>query len=185
MELERERLYGLARGALGGLAGLLAMRLVFEAAAALRSGRGDGAESEGPVESRDALDDIAVAGIESREDESATAALGRLVHEAVLGDEPDEERKARLGQAVHWGYGVLMGGVYGAIRPRAELPDLAAGLGYGTALWALGDELMVPLFGLSEGPTAHHWTTHAAGFGAHLAYGAATATATQALRRFM
>jgi putative membrane protein len=183
--MERERLLGLARGAVGSIAGLLAMRLVFEAAGALRPHSGSGEEREGPIERRDELDDIALGEIESREDEPATATIGRLAHEAVLGAEPDDARKAKLGQVVHWGYGVLMGGVYGATRPHAGLPDLAAGLGYGTALWALGDELMVPLLGLARGPTAHDWATHATGLGAHLAFGAATATATQALRRVM
>jgi hypothetical protein len=185
MGTERERLLGLARGAVGSLAGLLAMRLVFEAARALRPDNGSGGGSEGPIERRDELDDMAIGDIESREGEPATATVGRLAHQAALGKEPDDARKAKLGQVVHWSYGVVMGSVYGATRPHADLPDLAAGLGYGTALWALGDELMVPILGLSEGPTAHDWVTHATGLGAHLAYGAATATATQALRRVM
>lgn len=187
MEIERERLSGLARGALGGVAGLLAMRLFFQVAGALRSSDGEPGKEheEGRVERLEALDDISVTDVESREDEPATATVGRIAHEALVGREPNEERKARLGQAVHWSYGVLMGSAYGALRSNAVGSDLAAGLGYGTALWAVGDEIMVPLLGLSDGPTANHWSEHAKGLGAHLLYGAATATATQALRRVM
>ena len=193
-KIDGEHVDGLVRGALGSLAGLAAMGLYFKAAQALSNGSGkdsDGAgngeqeSSEDFIERHDALDDISIVGHKSREDEPATATVGRIGYETVTGHEPDEERKQKLGQAVHWGYGVLVGGVYGALRSDAETPDLAAGLGYGTALWVIGDEIMVPLLGLSEGPTAHSIPEHATALAAHLAYGAATATATQALKHVM
>lgn len=187
--IETERVDGMVRGALGSLAGLAAMGLFFKAAQAFSNGSGDspeaGEEKEDIIERQDALDDISVVGDQSREGESATATVGRIGYTAVAGEEPDEETRQKLGQAVHWGYGVLVGGVYGALRPEADTPDLAAGLGYGTALWVIGDEIMVPLLGLSEGPTAHSVPDHAKALGAHLVYGAATATATQALKRVM
>lgn len=204
---EREHLDGMLRGAIGSVAGLAMMGLYFRAAQAISNGsdrsgeeageqageqgREQGGEQGGdgrggdPVERHEALDDISVVGQQSREDEPATESVGRIAYETVTGDEPEEDTRQKLGQAVHWGYGILMGGVYGALRPEADAPDLAAGLGYGTALWVLGDELMVPLLGLSEGPTAHSIPDHAMALGAHLAYGATTATATQALRRVM
>ena len=190
MEIDRERVNGLLRGVLGGVAGLVAMRLFFEAMEALPLTSEDSedaanASSEDSIESTDALDDIAVGGMKSRDEEPATATMGRLAHEAVTGREPEEDRKAKLGQAVHWGYGILMGGAYGATRTHSDGPDLVGGLGFGTALWALGDELAVPLLGLAEGPTAHGWSDHASALGAHLAYGAATATTANALKRIM
>jgi hypothetical protein len=182
---DSEHVNGMLRGALGSLAGLAVMGLYFRASRALSKGGDRGAEGEDIVERQDALDDIAIPGRQAREDEPATAALGRIAYHAATGHDPDEDSKEKLGQAVHWGYGVLVGGLYGALRPGAAAPDLAAGLGYGTALWVLGDEIMVPLLGLAEGPTAHSIPDHAKALGAHLAFGAATATATQALRRVM
>lgn len=198
--MDTEHVDGMLRGALGSLAGLAVMGLFFRAIGALASDSeaagndaeneagneaGNGAERQDPLREHDELDDISVAGQRTRDDEAATETIGRLAYEKATGHEPDEEAKHRLGQAVHWGYGVLVGGIYGAMRPEAHGPDLVAGLGYGTALWVLGDELVVPLLGLAEGPTAHSIPDHAKGLGAHLAYGAATATATQALRRVM
>lgn len=183
-----EHLEGMARGAVGSLAGLAVMGLFFRAAERLSNGSeesGAASEEEDVLERQDALDDVSLVGRQSREDEPATATVGRIGYHAVTDDDPDRVMKQKLGQAVHWGYGILMGGVYGALRSEAETPDLAAGLGYGTALWVLGDELMVPLLGLAEGPTAHSIPDHAKGLGAHLAYGAATATATQALKHVM
>ncbi len=186
--MDHEHVNGMLRGAVGSLAGVAAMGLFFRAAAKL-SGGSDGedpaASDEGPVERIHALDDISAVGQTAREDENATEAVGRIGYDAVTGHEPDEETRHRLGQAVHWGYGVLLGGLYGALRPEAGLPDIAGGLGYGTAAWVLGDEVMVPLLGLSEGPTAHPWQEHATALGAHLVYGTITAAATQALRRIM
>ncbi len=183
--IDSDHMNGMLRGALGSLAGLAVMGLFFRASQALSNGEGQGSDEEDIVERQDALDDIAVSGRQAREDEAATAALGRIAYHTATGDEPDEKAKEKLGQAVHWGYGVLVGGLYGALRPAADVPDLVAGLGYGTALWVLGDEIMVPLLGLSAGPTAHSIPDHAKALGAHLAFGAATATATQALRRVM
>lgn len=184
-----EHVNGLVRGAVGSVAGLAAMGLYFKAMEALAERQDESPDADGggedPLERRDELDDISVVGRQSRKDEPATATVGRLGYEKVEGDEPDEEMKQKLGRAVHWGYGVLVGGLYGALRQEADAPDLVAGLGYGTALWMVGDEIMVPLLGLSEGPTAHSIPEHAKGLGAHLAYGAATAGATQALKRVM
>lgn len=181
------RVDGMLRGAVGSLAGLVAMGLFFRATQMLKSGgSGDEAESgEDLIERQERLDDISIVGQQSREDEPATETVGRLAYEAVEHHEPGDETRRKLGQAVHWGYGILLGGLYGALRSDAEGPDLLGGLGYGAAAWALGDELMVPLLGLAEGPTAHPWTDHATALAAHLAYGAATSTATQALRRIM
>lgn len=182
----KEHVDGMARGALGSLAGLAAMALFFRATQALSNGAGDGAgNGEDVLERRDELDDISVVEQQTRDDEPATATIGRLAYEQTMGHDPDDELKQKLGQGVHWGYGVLVGGIYGALRPSASVPDLAAGLGYGTALWLIGDELVVPLLGLAEGPTAHSISDHASALGAHLAYGAATASATQALKNVM
>lgn len=185
-----ERLDGLVRGAVGSMAGLTAMGLYLKAMEALAdrsngSAAVGGENESGPLEVRDELDDISVVGRQSREDESAPDTVGRIGYEKAIGHEPDEETRKKLGRAVHWGYGVLMGGLYGALRQEADGPDLKAGLGYGTALWMVGDEIMVPLLGLAEGPSGHSIPDHAKGLGAHLAYGAATAGATQALKRVM
>ena len=188
MDFDDERIDGLLRGAVGSVAGLAAMALFFRATKALSRGQDEGSDdgrSGDFIERHEALDDISVVGRQAEEGEPSTEAIGRIGYETVTGEEPDEETKHRLGQAVHWGYGILLGGVYGALREEADAPDLLGGLGYGTAAWAIGDELMVPLLGLAEGPTSHGWTDHAKALGAHLVYGAATSTATHALKRVM
>jgi hypothetical protein len=165
----------MALGAAGGAVGVLAMTLYWKTATAIRGDDPRSLSHEKP----DALDDIAIAGQQHEEGEPSTAAAGRLVHEAVTGEEPDEERKRKLSNAVHWGYGVAMGTAYALLRRRSGAPDAEGGLALGAMLWAVGDELAVPLLGLSRGPTAYPMAQHAHRLGAHLAYGLAVSSATQ------
>lgn len=177
---------GVVRGTLAGIAGLAAMAAWSRAATMLRDRHGEDDGSQGEEEEH-ALDDISITGPHAREGEPSTETVARVAHRALTGHEPDDHRRAALGQVVHWGYGMLMGGLYGAIRDsRARLGfDVGAGLGWGATLWLLGDEVAVPVLGLAKGPTAQPASTHATALGAHLVYGAATAAANRALRHVM
>ncbi len=61
------------------------------------------------------------------------------------------------------------------------MPDKTGGVVLGATLWGLGDELAMPLLGLTEGPTAYPRELHAHSLGAHLAYGTGCALGTQML----
>lgn len=192
------------RGTLASVAGVLAMDLYFKSLKRLEKrreaergsparddaeGRGD-SEAEGTGR-RDgggdgrprALDDVSLVGHPRKEGEPSTVAVGRIAYEKIKGREPSWERGGQLGKAVHWGYGMAVGGIYGLLEPKVREHDLAAGMGYGTALWLLGDELAVPLLGLAEGPTAHPPRVHLEALGAHLVYGLTTSAATRMLHR--
>lgn len=180
------------RGTLAGVVGVLAMDLYSRASARLRErfgpdddGEIDGdAHDEGTHDEPDegALDDVALVGPFAREDEPATVTVGRLAYESVKGDEPSRDQGGTLGKAVHWTYGLAVGGLFGLLRDRVAAGSLTAGLGYGAALWLLGDEIAVPVLGLAAGPTAHAATVHADALGAHLVYGLATSATAKALR---
>lgn len=192
---------GFVLGMAGAGAGLLAMRCYWNLVAACAtdgaseesgqeaqdagdgSGAGEGSAEAGEEESSGALDDVSAVGEQAREQESATAAVGRIVHQTLTGREPGSELKEALSYWVHWEYGVTMGGLYGAARPYPRGSAVRGGTIYGTLLWLLGDELIVPLLGLSEGPTAHSKEEHLQSWGAHVAYGIGTAAATKALLR--
>lgn len=169
-------LKNVAFGAVGGVVGTAAMQLYWNAATALA---GEDPRSWTKEDAPHTLDEMALAGQHHEEGESSTAAVGRTTYEVATGEEPPEETKTALSQTVHWGYGTTMGGVYGALRGQRDGLDTSGGLAFGTALWALGDELMVPLLGLSKGPTAFPLAQHLHRLGAHLAYGLAAAAATQ------
>jgi hypothetical protein len=184
-EVQANRWQALVSGVFGAVAGLLAMRYYWQQVAPLLSEQGEGeAQPAYPAELQ--LDDISLFGKQYRDDESSTAALGRMAYKWLTGSEPQtDEAKSILSQLVHWGYGLSQGGVYGVMHADAGFPDLSGGIGQGTLLWALGDELAVPLLGLQSGPTAVPPVQHANRLGAHLFYGVATAATTQLLRRLL
>jgi len=170
-------------GVAAGAVGTAVMDQYFRAASKVQEAlAGDDAGGDGDG-GGGRLDDISITSIERREDENATTTLARAAHERVTGEEPSDTRKQRLGTAVHWGMGLSMGALYGLLRGRRDGSDVGGGLVFGAGVWAAADELMVPLLGLSKGPTAHSAEEHLQGLSAHLVYGATTALAAQSIAR--
>ena len=184
----------LARGVLASVAGILAMDLYSRAMKKVEQ-KSSSSEKTRERKQKTAkkkangalrrLEDISLVGRTNKKDEPATVAVGRIAYERLRGRRPTRQKGAQLGKAVHWGYGLAMGGLWGLLERRIAEGDLKAGLGYGAALWLLGDELAVPLLGLAKGPTAHPPRVHAQALGAHLVYGLTTGAATKILQRVM
>lgn len=169
-----------ACGAVGGVAGLVAMRLYWKGATAMMGEDPRMLTNEGAPHELDEM--RATGGMQAEDDESSTAAVGRIAREKVTGRPPQSrEEKEKLSYGVHWSYGIATAKLYALVRGRQDGVDGAGGLAFGTLLWVLGDELLVPLLGLSKGPTAYPPAQHAHRFGAHVAFGLATAAAAQAL----
>ncbi|CAN5294969.1 hypothetical protein BH20GEM2_BH20GEM2_09180 [soil metagenome] len=93
-------------------------------------------------------------------------------------DLPDEERQ-RVGLGIHWALGVGMGALYGVIRGRMPAADAAQGMLFGTVFFGLLDEVATPALGLTPGPTAFPWQTHARGLAGHLVFGLVAETTLQ------
>ncbi|MCB0060697.1 MAG: hypothetical protein KDE19_01225 [Caldilineaceae bacterium] len=178
-------------GLLGGAVGVMAMDIfsqqimpMFESDDQQQS---NGQQEQSQWQQSDALDSISVVGKHHRQQESSTAALGRMVYQWLTDDEPGQETKSMLSYGVHWGYGIAQGGLYGAWQGENAGYDLgtevAQGVAFGTALWLFGDEGIVPMLGLQKGPTASPLTNHGERLTMHMVYGAATAAATHALKQ--
>ena len=175
------RWQGLVLGIAGGVVGTVAMGGYWKAATALVGEDPRMATLDEPVES---LEDIAVAGQHHQESESTTAAMGRMAYERIAGEPPaSDETKALLSYVVHYAYGAIQGGFYGALSSGRGGRDLLGGVGFGAGLWALGDELAGSALGLAEGPGNYPVSQHLHRLGAHLVYGVATAAVTTVLRR--
>ena len=108
-------------------------------------------------------------------DDDAPEQVGAAAFEVVSGSEPDEELEQRLGTAAHYTFGAAMGVAYALLSPR--LPVLRRGRGtlYGSLVWLLADEGLMPALGLSRGPAQLPLRTHAYAFAGHVVYGAAMA----------
>ncbi len=178
---ESNRWKGFILGAVGSATGVIAMRYYWKAVSALAGG--DPRKQSGTREPH-ALDSISLIGKHHEEGESSTAAMGRIAYQLIAGKAPEsQETRTTLSYLTHWVYSMLMGGIYGAVRGKADVPDFTGGLALGTGVWLFGDELATPLLGLAVGPTAYPLSMHAHAFGAHVAYGLTSSAATQLLHR--
>ncbi len=154
-------------GLTAGAVGTLAMGQYWIRVAPLLQSDGGGGKGQ-PTPDRHS---IAPLGQLHAPGESSTAALGRLAYEAAEGHTPSQAgTRTALSEGVHWGMGVLSGGLYGALTGPHEPLKAAA------FVWALMDEGLVPLLSLQDGPGGSPpWRVsprgHVNRLGAHLAYG--------------
>jgi hypothetical protein len=161
------------------------MQYYWKLATLLNSGQ-DPRKASPPDAEPQPLDSISLIGRNHEEGESSTAAMGRIAYQILTGKEPTtKEARTMLSWLAHYLISMGAGGLYGAWRVRASVPDAEGGAAVGTTLWLLGDELAMPLVGLTEGPTAYSPLLHLHAFGAHIAYGVATSLATQMLYRIL
>ncbi|MEJ7762672.1 MAG: DUF1440 domain-containing protein [Thermomicrobiales bacterium] len=172
---------GIVIGLVGGIAGTVVMGGFWRATQALAGADPRAAvRDDGPH----ALDDISIAGKHAGDDESSTAAIGRIAYERLTGGPPEsDETKATLSYVVHYAFGALNGGLYGAWAEGIDGGPIASGALFGTGLWLAADEATISLLGLAPGPTKYPLAQHASRLGAHIAFGIGTSLTTSLLRR--
>ncbi|BDG07557.1 DUF1440 domain-containing protein [Anaeromyxobacter paludicola] len=93
----------------------------------------------------------------------------------------DGRRKALGAEVVHYATGAGWGALYGIAEHRLGWPTLLSGVAFGALVFALGDELIVPLLGWAGGPRRYPASVHGKALAAHLVYGASTAGAWRTL----
>jgi len=122
---------------------------------------------------------------DSGDQDDATVKTAKAISKEVFGHELQESEKEPAGAAVHYAFGTLTGGMYGALAEVTPQITTAAGLPFGAGFWLLADEITVPLLGLSKGPTQYPVSTHAYALASHLVYGMTAELSRRALRRVM
>lgn len=94
-----------------------------------------------------------------------------------------DDRRKELGGNIHWTLGLGAGAIYGALRPRIGAASLGGGVLFGVLFWLLIDEGANAALGLTPGPSAFPWQTHARGLVGHLAFGTAADRTLAAIQR--
>jgi hypothetical protein len=122
---------------------------------------------------------------DGKEQDDATVETARVISRNVLGRELKESEKEQAGAMVHYAFGALSGGLYGALAEVSPQVTMGAGLPFGAAFWMLADEVAVPALGLSKGPTEYPLSTHAYALASHLVYGMTTELSRRALRQVL
>lgn len=105
--------------------------------------------------------------------EPATVKAANKVALATVGVRIPEQDRQLAGSAVHYGFGLSVGALYGAIG--TVLPQVRVGFGtaYGGAVALIADEALVPAAGLSPPPHKVPPGTHLYGLVSHFVFGAA------------
>jgi uncharacterized membrane protein YagU involved in acid resistance len=93
------------------------------------------------------------------------------------------EREAHAGTVAHLVMSGTTGALYSLLAPAVPRFGIGRGLAYGTAVWLVADELMVPMLRLSRPPWEHAAKTHIRALLAHLVYGAVLDAGVRGVRR--
>jgi uncharacterized membrane protein YagU involved in acid resistance len=147
----------LVAGALGGLAGSLAMGQFYSLLI-----RDKGTSSD-----------------ESKEDSTVKAASE--ISESIFHHELTLQQKKFAGPAVHYLFGASMGAAYGTFLEVGDLTCTGWGMPFGAAVWLGAHVIAVPALNLSEPITRSSPATEGAEFAAHLVYGVVV----EGVRRFL
>jgi len=171
---------GVVAGLAGGLVASWTMNQ-FQAAWTKMADNADkphGAQSRQPSEGSQSQDD-------AQEQDDATVEVAKIVSQKVFDHQLQESEKKPAGAVVHYAFGTVSGGLYGALAEVSPQVTTVGGLPFGAAFWLLADEVSVPLLGLSKGPTEYPVSTHAYALASHLVYGVTAEFSRRALRQVL
>jgi putative membrane protein len=104
---------------------------------------------------------------------------GQIPPPAVLvnrmaGRSLSEEEEEVSVQAIHWGFGALAGGVYGALAEYKPAVTRRLGASFGLTLCGITHASALPIMGLTEHPTDQPPREHVSELVTHVIYGVAT-----------
>lgn len=123
-------------------------------------------------------------GGQSGDGEDATMkAADKLAH--LAGRSLNQEQKKKAGPVVHYVFGTLMGGLYGAAAEVTHRSGATTAALYGSGLFVAADEIAVPALGLSKSPRQYPLSTHAYGWASHVVYGVTAEYVRRGVRRFL
>jgi uncharacterized membrane protein YagU involved in acid resistance len=91
--------------------------------------------------------------------------------EAVTGAPVPEESKAAAGNLVHYGFGGVLGLLYGLAAEYRPEVTTGGGTGFGALSMLVFDEVAVPAAGLGDAPTETPASTHLYAFLSHVVFG--------------
>ena len=120
-------------------------------------------------------------GVDPAAGEDVTEATARRVSEAA-GTDLDEGTKQAAGRALHYGFGIAAGALYGTLAEVTPVVKVGFGAGYGAVMWGLADLWALPALGLAEDPRETTTAGHGLHLSSHLVYSVTLELARRALR---
>lgn len=156
-------------GALAGAAGSLLQNFFFKATAKVApKPPGDAFEPPEP---------------QQRGEQPTETVARRVVEDLAERGPVDEETKKRGHAVVHYTFGSLWGAAYGLARESIPgLETVPGALAWSTLVWAVSDNLILPIFRLGAWPQAYPMKNHVYAWSAHVVYGMAVCNVYRLLR---
>lgn len=108
---------------------------------------------------------------DEQEAEDATMKVADSITQAVAHRALSKDEKKKAGPLVHYLFGAGIGALYGGAAARYRPTAAGFGTAYGTAAWALGDEVAIPALKLGARPADTPLSQHLQALAAHLVYG--------------
>ncbi len=106
--------------------------------------------------------------------DDAAMRLANAISVGVFNHELTRSEKDTAGTALHYAYGISIGGLYGAAAELAPVVTVGAGALYGAGIWVVADEGVVPALGLSKSSEEYPLSVHAAALASQLVFGLTT-----------
>ena len=159
---DRNLIKGIIAGTIGGLVASFVMTKYQAATAALSDDDGGGKKSE-----------------------PATVKAAKAVSKKVLDHKLTKSEKEPAGEAMHYLMGGISGAIYGATAEMTDSATIGAGFPFGTAVWAIADDIVVPALGLSKPATEFSLSTHAYALSSHWVYGLTSEMVRRAVRKVL
>jgi putative membrane protein len=115
---------------------------------------------------------------------------GQIAPPAVLvnriSDRPLSEKEEEVSvRAIHWSFGALVGGVYGAVAEYQPAVTGRLGANFGLTLCGMTHASTLPLMGLTERPEDQPMREHASEVVTHAIYGIATELGRRLVRKIL
>ncbi len=117
-----------------------------------------------------------------KKEDPATVKAANMITENVFDHELEKSEKEIAGQTMHYLMGGISGAILGASAEYTDLAKLGGGLPFGTAVWAIADDIVVPALGLSNSPLQTSLSTHAYALSSHWVYGIVSEFVRRAIR---
>ena len=146
---------GLLTGAVAGLAGSLMMAAVQEVIAR-------------DSDSSSSVTDITHAPLPDQENTTETAARRVM---SRFGHPLSRSEKQYAGRALHYGFGLVMGALYGVASEYLPVVGIGGGTVFGAVLFLGTDELILPVLRLAMQPTQTPPVEHLLHLASHVVYG--------------
>jgi uncharacterized membrane protein YagU involved in acid resistance len=122
---------------------------------------------------------------ESQNGNTATVRAAAVVSRKLFDHPLTAQEKKVAGPAVHFGFGGLVGALYGGLSEVFPLVSIGLGIPYAAIVWLTGDEIAVPALGLDKPPTQVSAESHASQLAMHFVYGLTLDLSRRILRRII